>query len=92
MGNGFWVKQHQGVLAICDEDVLGKKIGSTVISEAFYKGELIKKDKLKELMSKSCNINMFGAESVKTAFELDLANKKSVIYIGKIPHLQVVVI
>ena len=34
-------QQDYHVIAVCDEDILGKTLGKQKISEFFYKGELI---------------------------------------------------
>lgn len=47
----FWVKDHGSVLAVCDKGLLGKKIDGIQISDKFYKGELIGREKLTEKLN-----------------------------------------
>jgi hypothetical protein len=86
----FWVKDHGLVLAVCDKELLGKKVDGVVINERFYKGELLGREKLEEKLNASKNVNMFGKKSTDVAVSLKLAEKTSCLMIGGVPHLQLV--
>jgi hypothetical protein len=96
MGTGsskrFWIKDHGLVLAMCDEELLGKQIGEIVINPNFYKGELVGKEKLQEKLKNAKNINIFGKNSIKVAIELKMAEKDNCMMVGGVPHLNVVCI
>lgn len=92
MGNEFWAKNHGEVLAVCDKELLGKTVGKTKVNEAFYKGDLINEENVKEMIAKSKNINLIGKNSVKIAIKLNLAGNKSIMKVGDAPHLQIVVL
>ncbi len=81
------------VLAVCDEDLVGKKFsegGVTLnISERFYKGERKSEKDLEELLKNSENINLVGKKIIKFAIKLGLLNKDSIITIKGIPHAQI---
>ncbi|MEM0372604.1 MAG: DUF424 family protein [archaeon] len=68
-----WVKKHGKVLAVCDENVLGKKLGRILVDEKFYKGELVDEERLSELLKEHENINIIGKKSVNAAKKQGIA-------------------
>lgn len=94
-----WVKVHHSktgetVVAVCDEDLLGKKIevseGFTVeISEAFYGGALITRDELDRYIVQAKILNILGEKAVSYMVEKGVVPERAVIRIGDIPHVQV---
>ena len=62
-----WVKKHKGVLAVCDEELIGRKFDVLDVNENFYKGELIDEKRLSELLKDNSNINIVGTRSIKAA-------------------------
>ena len=86
----FKSKDHF-VVAICDQNLLGKKIGKTIgfeVKKEFYGNELIDSEKAVELMRKSTIGNIIGKVIVKLAMEKKFITKKNIIFIGDIPHAQ----
>jgi len=90
--NRFWSKvvktKFDILVAICDENVLGKEIEiekgfKVVASERFYKEAL-------SLMEKATIGNLLGENIVKLAIEKNIISSESVILIGGIPHAQFV--
>ena len=83
-----WVKKHGKVLAACDEGIIGmtfKEGEATLrVSESFYKGSLVTKQELSELLSEYSNINLVGEETIKTAEEKNMISR--VIRIEKTPY------
>jgi len=81
------------VLAVCDSALLGKTLSDGKIefcvSESFYAGEEIEREKLLELLEEHDNINLVGTECVNAAIEKGLISKKSIIRIEGVPHAQV---
>lgn len=81
------------ILACCDRTLLGKTLKhgkiNFKVSEAFYKGEPIVEEKLAALLQEFENINLVGEKTVKVAVKTGLASEKSIIKIGKIPHVQI---
>jgi hypothetical protein len=91
----FWCKtfkaKGQFVVAICDEDLLGKKIENDVkitVEESFYRGELIDENKALEFMKKSNICNIIGKSIVELALKNKFIMKENIIFIGDIPHAQ----
>ena len=80
-------------MAICDKNLLGKKIGKELkitVSEAFYGGDLIDEKKALELMKKSIICNLLGKNIIKLAIEKKFIMKENIMFIGDIPHAQFV--
>ena len=91
----FWCKTYsakgQFVVAICDKDLLGKKIGNEVkitVEESFYRGEVVDEKKVLEFMKKSNICNLLGKEIVDLALKNKFITKENIIFIGDVPHAQ----
>ncbi|MEK6932258.1 MAG: DUF424 family protein [Nanoarchaeota archaeon] len=84
------IYQNSKVLAVCDEDLIGKKYfekGLKLdVNETFYKGNLVAEEEAVDLMKKSRNINIVGKESIKLAIKFDIIKKENIIKIKNIPH------
>ncbi len=83
----IYVKKHaNGVLAACDENILGKKIKEGQkqlhVKESFYKGDLINAEEFTSLVSEHGNINLVGEETISAAG----AYAGNVFKINKIPY------
>jgi len=97
--NRFWSKvvktKFDILVAICDENVLGKEIEiekgfKVVASERFYKEKLVDEKEALSLMEKATIGNLLGENIVKLAIEKNIISSESVILIGGIPHAQFV--
>lgn len=81
------------LLAICDEELLGKTLreGKIVfkISEDFYKGKKISVDQAVSMIENSTIINLIGNECVKKAIENGFVHPEAVIKIEGISHAQI---
>ncbi len=89
------VRQGRDVLvAVCDADILGKTLeGGRVpfnVSERFYGGTLCELAEAIEAMGKASIVNMVGKRIVEAAIECNLIQEAGVIYIGDVPHAQIV--
>ena len=91
----FWCKtfsaKGQFVVAICDRDLLGEKIGNELkitVKDSFYRGELIDEKKALELMKKSSICNLLGKNIVDLALKNKFIMKENIIFIGDVPHAQ----
>jgi len=91
----FWCKCHsvkeQLVVAICDENLLGKEIGKELkikVKKEFYGEELVDESRAVELMKKATIGNLLGKEIVKLAVEKKFITKENIILIDDIPHTQ----
>ncbi len=90
----IWIKFHsQGrdrLLAACDEELLGKKLGDFFVSERFYKGRLTSDKELIELLDDCTIANLIGEKVINTAKKKGLIQENSVILVGDVPHAQFV--
>ena len=91
----FWCKTHsakgQLVVAICDKDLLGKKIGNELkitVKQDFYRGKLMDEKKTLELMKKANICNLLGKKIVDLAMKNKFITKENIIFIGDVPHAQ----
>jgi hypothetical protein len=91
----FFVATDDLLLAMCDDDLLGKTIGSgdteLTVTKYFYGERLIdnEKDTLKYLAA--CSIgNLVGPRIVALAEKGGFITKENVISIGGVPHAQFV--
>ena len=91
----FWCKTHsikgKFLVAVCDESLLGKRIGKKLninVNESFYGRDLVKEEKVLELMKRSTICNLLGKEIVKLALEKKFITKENIMFIDDIPHAQ----
>ena len=85
--------RHGDVVAVCDEDLLGKTLEEGKyhlrISEHFYKGE--KKDVkfIEHILLGADNINLIGKEAIALGLKLKIITKEHSNVIAGVPHAQV---
>ena len=91
----FWCKGHRVkedfVVGICDEELLGKKIGKELkieVGSSFYGEKLINEKEAVELMEKSTVCNLLGKKIVRLALEKKFITEENVMFIDDIPHAQ----
>ncbi|MDP3918738.1 MAG: DUF424 family protein [Nanoarchaeota archaeon] len=84
---------EDGVVAMADNDLLGKKFEegnlSLEVSEYFYKGEVMSKDEVKEVMAHADNLNLIGKKVVAIAKAEGYIKEEDILYIEGVPHVQV---
>lgn len=82
------------VVAVCDAEILGKTLeGGRVpftVSEGFYKGVLGEIDEALDAMKQATICNLVGKRIVEAAIECRMVHERAVIYLGDIPHAQIV--
>lgn len=97
--NRFWCKivktKTEVLIAICDEDLVGRKIKVENdfyihIKEDFYKERMIDESEALELMNKATILNIFGKKIVEIAAKNGIISMENVIYFNGIPHAQFV--
>jgi len=87
-------KAYREVVAICDEDLLGKRFedGNKMIDvkESFFKGEKIEEPELFELMQElaksDATFNIVGEQSVRIALKAGIITKEGIKKIKGIPY------
>lgn len=96
----FWVKvqkvmqenREEIVVAICDENLLGKEFGFFKISEHFFKGELVDAEGAIKELEKATIANIVGKEIISTLIDKGILEKENVKEINGIPHAQIYVL
>jgi hypothetical protein len=82
------------VVAVCDEEILGQTLeGGRVpfkVSEGFYKGTLGDIDEAIAAIKQGTICNLVGKNIVKAVIDCEIVNERAVIYLGDIPHAQIV--
>lgn len=91
----FFVVQGDLVLAMCDDDLLGKKVGDSrlevKISKQFYGEKLIDSEADAVKYLGTCSIgNLIGRRIVALAERNGFITKENVVSIGGVPHAQFV--
>jgi len=95
----FWGKvfavKREIVLAICDDDILDKKIKTKEldikVSKRFYGEKIIKDEATAVRMMERCTIaNLIGKRIVALAKKHGFITEENIISIGGIPHAQFV--
>ena len=92
----MYIKIHKKlgreVIAVCDEDLIGKVLDDGeihfIISEGFYKGEIKTEKEAEEILVNAVNINLVGRESITLALKLKIIEEESIIKIKGVPHAQ----
>ncbi len=77
------------VVAICDEELLGKKFGNFKISEHFFKGELVEIETAIKSLENATIANLVGRDIVTKAIEEGIVKKEEIKEINGIPHAQI---
>ena len=93
----MYVKIHKSgdrhVVAVCDEDLIGKKFETEKlileVSERFYKGEKLSDEEAYEVMKDSLNLNIVGEKAIELALKNEIIEKENIVKIKNIPHAQV---
>lgn len=97
----MWVKIHKSsraVVAICDENLLGKKflegIKQLDVTESFFKGERHTKEEVLSIMKYefklSSTFNIIGKESIETAIEAGIISKDEFSKVKNIPFTLII--
>ena len=88
--------QGAKIVALCDEDIVGKEIeeGNIYLNLGlnFYKGEKRSEEYIEVHLKTAKIINAVGKKSVELCVNLGKVSKQNIIYIGSIPHAQVLVL
>jgi hypothetical protein len=96
----MYVKIHENpredqtpVVAICDEDLIGKKVTdgklNLHITERFYKGEKKSEEEVIEIIKNADNLNLVGKKTIKLALENGFISEENILIIKGIPHAQI---
>jgi hypothetical protein len=90
------VRPGETMIAVCDSDLLGKKIceGRLVLdaSKEFYGGDEVSSEAATDALKKATVANLVGKNAVRCGIEAGLVHDDAVICIGGVPHAQFVLI
>jgi hypothetical protein len=94
----MYVKIHNSrgreVVAICDDDILGKKFEEgdlfLNVNESFYKGEKKSEKEVEKILNESENLNLAGEKTISIALKLKIMDKENIIWIKGVPHAQLI--
>jgi hypothetical protein len=99
--NRVYVKVHEYgdevVVAICDAELLGKRIIDEdkginfYIDPYFYKGELLGVEDALKILGKATIANLVGKRIVDKAVKHGYIHPESILWIKDVPHAQYVV-
>lgn len=82
------------IVAICDEDLIGKKFVEKNIqldlSSNFYNGERKSEDEIIKILDDAYIVNMVGKNSVNLGKKTGIILENNVIYVKGIPHAQAI--
>jgi len=95
---GIYVKTtthgRETLVACCDEELLGRTLeGGQVpfkVSEGFYKGVLVEPDEALEFIKRGTIVNLVGRRIIEAAINARLVHPAAILYLGKVPHAQIV--
>jgi len=89
----IYVKVHEDVTALCDEDIIGKTFEDEKrrleVSERFYKGELVDEKEVIEILQEGKNLNLVGNKVVSIALKIGIVKEEDIIIIGEVKHAQI---
>lgn len=89
-------KSPQGkIVAVCDEDLLGKVLEDKDIYmdldkfRSFYDERKVGPQDVEEALKSFDSANIVGKEAVAVAIKMGLVGKKDVMYIKRTPYIQI---
>ena len=78
-------QQDYYIIAVCDENILGKSFGTQKISEHFYKGDLLDIPIAINMLKNTPNFNIAGKSIVNACIDSGIINEHGIIIIEDIP-------
>ena len=89
-------KMNKTVVAVCDDDLLGKKFEEGELqldlTSDFYKGEKMDEKDIGDLLRNANAINLVGEKSVKLGIAEGVIEEDHVMKIAGILHAQAVIV
>ena len=84
------INSHMQILAVCDEDLIGKTFREEglklEISERFFKGEKATAEEVAKALQESNNSNLVGKETIGLALKEEIITKDAILFIQDIPY------
>lgn len=99
----MYLKVHNSkgmtIIAVCDRDLLGKKLADGEIEldlekhSGFYKGTAASEEEVLAALKRGfSSLNFVGKKAVATAIKAGVVEQRDITYIKKVPHIQVYLI
>ena len=89
-------KEGRAVVAVCDDDLLGRKFEEDNLqldlSSDFYKGEKMDASEIGDIIRNADSVNLVGEESIKLALKEEVIDKENIIYVSGVPHAQATIV
>ncbi|MBI4399323.1 DUF424 domain-containing protein [Candidatus Micrarchaeota archaeon] len=88
-------EKKEKLVAICDKDLLGKKLkeGDIVLDlekyQNFYKGNIATEREIITALKGATSINIVGIRSLEAAKKAGITTGEEAILINRVPHLQI---
>ena len=74
--------KHSLVVAICDKELIGKKIEdkdlSTNLTKRFYNGEDVPEKRVIEILKDADSINLVGKEAIRVGLKANVIRKENI--------------
>lgn len=94
----FYVKVHKAqnttIVAICDEDLLGKKFCydglKLEVNERFYNGEKKNRNEVEVILMNCDNLNLVGKDIIELAVSVGIVDKGDIKFVDNVPYALVV--
>ncbi len=88
------VNQGRLILIIVDKEIIGKKFEEGQkqldLKSDFYQGEEMEEKEADELIPQAYLLHLVGKRAVRLALEKGLTEKKKVLQIKNVPHLEII--
>lgn len=88
--------RNEVVVAICDEDILGKMFEDKdrglklEVKEGFYRGVKVKLEDSIQYIEKATIVNIVGEKAVRLAVERGFISSSGILWVSGIPHAQLI--
>ena len=84
------------LLAISDAGIIGKTIGTKeielTVSKEFYSEKSCDEKDIPRLVSSATIVNAIGKEIISLLLKNGFINDKNILYVGEVPHAQIITI
>lgn len=84
------------LLAACDKELLGKKFEEEDIqldvSESFYGGDQCNSERICDHIKRSNVVNLVGENIIDAVIDAGFGDEHDILWIGGVPHLQLLMI
>jgi len=86
-------EDYESVLGICDKELSGKELRkdpSFKVEKKFYGEDECDEEEAVSLLRQCTIANLVGREIIKLAIERNFIIRENIIFIGDVPHAQII--